>query len=298
MTSNSAQHPAFTGSIPALVTPFTDDGWSRAELEALIEWHIEEGSSGLVMAGTTGESPTLGEQEQIDIIRAAAEISNGRVPVIAGAGSNSTVTAIHLTKSAEAAGADATLHISGYYNRPTSQQLVKHFHAVADEASKPVILYDIPHRNSVPFTTDEVLAIAEHERVTGIKDSTGSMGRLTSERLGAKDNFTFLTGDDPSAFAYLATGGDGWVSVVANVAPRLCAQLVNAVKVNDLAEARRLNDVLHPLATALALEPNPAGPKYALSLLGRCSPRLRPPLAPVSAATAASIEKALENLPS
>lgn len=298
MTSNSAQHPAFTGSIPALVTPFTDDGWSPDELEALIEWHIEEGSSGLVMAGTTGESPTLGEQEQVDVIRASVEIADGRVPVIAGAGSNSTRTAIHLTKSAEDAGADATLHIAGYYNRPSSQQLVAHFHAVADQAKKPVILYDIPHRNSVPFTTDEVVAILSHDRVAGVKDSTGNLGRLTDERAKVGQGITFLSGDDPSALAYLATGGHGWVSVVANVAPRLCAQLVAAVNTGDMAEARRLNDALHPLATALALEPNPAGPKYALSLLGRCAPILRAPLAPVSAETAARIEKALENLPS
>lgn len=281
------------GSIPALVTPFDGEGWSRTQLESLVEWHIDEGSAALVVCGTTGESPTLGEQEQIDIIRAAVAVADRRIPIVAGAGSNATATAIELTRAAEAAGADATLHVSGYYNKPTSRQLVAHFHAVADAARKPILLYDIPQRSAVALTTDEVLAIAAHERIVGVKDSTGDLGRLTSERIAVSGEFAFLSGDDFSAMAYLSAGGRGWVSVVANVAPRLCAELVAAVASMDLATARRINDLLHPLALALALEPNPAGPKYALSRLGRCSPEVRAPLTSVSNDTASRIDAAL-----
>jgi 4-hydroxy-tetrahydrodipicolinate synthase len=284
---------ALSGSIPALVTPFSGDSWSRDELEALVEWHIDEGSAALVVCGTTGESPTLSELEQIDIIAAAVFCADGRLPIIAGAGSNATATAIELTRAAEEVGADATLHVAGYYNRPTSQQLVSHFHAVADAARKPILLYDIPHRAAVSFTPEEVIAIAAHERIVGVKDSTGDLRRLTAERIALPDGFAFFSGDDFSAMGYLAAGGSGWVSVVANVVPGLCAELVAAVAANDLVEARRINDLIHPLAHALTLEPNPSGPKYALSLLDRCSPVVRGPLTEASSEARARIRSAL-----
>lgn len=284
---------ALSGSVPALITPFVKDSWSRDDLDALIEWHIAEGSTALVVCGTTGESPTLDEREQIDIIASAVRASKGRVPIIAGAGSNSTATAIELTLAAEQVGADATLHVGGYYNRPTSQQLVAHFHAVADAAERPVILYDIPQRTSVSLSVNEILAIGAHEKIIGIKDSTGDLSRLAAERWAMETPFHYLSGDDISALAYLAAGGQGWVSVVANVAPRECASLVSAVASGDLVEARRLNDQLHPLTVALTVEPNPAGPKYALSALGLCSPSVRAPLTEAAPETRRRIDEAM-----
>lgn len=285
--------PQIHGSVPALVTPFDGDSWSRDALESLIDWHIAEGSSALVVCGTTGESTTLTENEQIDVIAAAVQAANGRIPIIAGAGSNSSTTSIELTRAAEAVGADATLHVAGYYNRPNSGQLIAHFHAVADCAERPVLLYDIPQRTGVALSVSDVLEICAHDNIVGIKDSTGDLGRLTAERLGTESPLSFLSGDDFSALSYLASGGHGWVSVVANVAPRLCASLVAAVTSGDLIDARRINDLLHPLSLALMLDPNPAGPKYALSCAARCSTEVRAPLTPASPETRRRIDEAL-----
>jgi 4-hydroxy-tetrahydrodipicolinate synthase len=281
------------GSIPALITPFSNGLFAPDVLRRLVDWHVEQGSSGLVICGTTGESPTLSHDEHIEVIREAVKATRARIAIIAGVGSNSTAEALHLTKGAENAGADALLHVTGYYNKPTQNQVIEHFRAIDQVTRLPIIVYNIPSRTGQELSVNTIAALAQLEHVVGVKDSTGNVARVTLERLRIARPFSFLSGDDSTILGYMAHGGDGCISVTANVVPHLCAQLFVALRENDLRQARSLQDRLMPLHSALFLEPSPAGVKYAMSRLGLCANELRMPLSPVGEATRAAIAEAM-----
>lgn len=283
----------FSGSIPALVTPLANDRVDVDTLGRLIDWHVAQGSSGLVVCGTTGESPTLTHDEHIAVIRDAVHLAKGRIPIIAGAGSNNTAEALSLTVAAAQAGADALLHVTGYYNKPTQQQVIEHFRRLDQATELPILVYNIPSRTGQELSVDTIVELSTLVHVAGVKDSTGNVGRLTQERLRISKPFAFLSGDDGTALGYIAHGGAGCISVTANVAPALCAQLCAAAQAGRLAEARTLQDRLMPLHTALFLEPSPGGVKYAMSRLGLCSMEVRLPLGEISASAKAAIDAAM-----
>lgn len=284
------------GSIPALITPFSDGSISFATLSRLIEWHIDEGSSGLVVCGTTGECPTLSHDEHVLVIREAVRMVRGRIPLIAGAGSNSTEEALSLSRASEQAGADALLHVTGYYNRPTQNQVIEHFRALDRAVRRPIIVYNIPSRTGQELSVDTIVALSRLEHVVGVKDSTGNVARVTMERLRIDRPFSFLSGDDATSLGYMAHGGHGCISVTANVVPRVCAQMFDAVRRGDLTHARSLHDSLMPLHAALFLEPSPAGIKYAMSSLGLCTNELRMPLSSATEPARSAIDHALAQL--
>jgi 4-hydroxy-tetrahydrodipicolinate synthase len=283
----------FSGSIPALITPFVDDRFDVGTLSALIDWHVEHGSNGLVICGTTGECPTLTHEEHVSVTREAVRLAKGRIPIIAGAGSNSTQEALALTVAAEKAGADALLHVTGYYNKPTQRQVIEHFRRIDEATRLPILVYNIPSRTGQELTVDTIVELSMLEHVAGVKDSTGDVGRVTLERLRIAKPFTFLSGDDGTALGYIAHGGAGCISVTANVAPALCAELCAVAQAGRMAEARALQDRLMPLHMALFLEPSPGGVKYAMSRLGLCRNELRPPLGEISAQAKAAIDAAM-----
>jgi 4-hydroxy-tetrahydrodipicolinate synthase len=286
----------FSGSIPALITPFAEGSISRDSLKRLIDWHVDQGSSGLVICGTTGECPTLSHEEHILVIREAVKLVRGRIPVIAGAGSNSTEEAVSLSRAAEQAGADALLHVTGYYNRPTQSQVIEHFRTLDRAVQLPIIVYNIPSRTGQELSVDTIAVLAGLEHVAGVKDSTGNVARVTMERLRINRPFSFLSGDDATSLGYVAQGGHGCISVTANVVPKVCAEMFNALRRGDLARARSLHDNLMPLHVSLFLEPSPAGVKYAMSKLGLCANELRMPLSPATGTARAAIDQALEAL--
>lgn len=283
----------FAGSIPALVTPFVNDRLDVDTLSALINWHVEQGSSGLVICGTTGECPTLTHEEHIAVVREAVHLAKGRIPIIAGAGSNSTQEALALTVAAEKSGADALLHVTGYYNKPTQRQVIEHFRRLDQATRLPILVYNIPSRTGQELTVDTIAELSMLEHVAGVKDSTGDVGRVTLERRRIAKPFAFLSGDDGTALGYIAHGGAGCISVTANVAPALCAELCAAAQAGRMAEARALQDRLMPLHMALFLEPSPGGVKYAMSKLGLCRNELRPPLSEISAQAKDAIDAAM-----
>jgi 4-hydroxy-tetrahydrodipicolinate synthase len=282
----------FQGSLPALVTPFRDGAVDHAALAALVDWHVEQGSHGLVPVGTTGESPTLSHEEHDAVVAAVVERAAGRVPVIAGAGSNNTAEAVRLVEAAKAAGADAALVVTPYYNRPTQRGLVAHFLAVA-EVGLPILIYNIPARSVVDMTPATMGELARHPRVVGVKDATGDVARVSRQRAACGPDFVQLSGEDASALGFNAHGGRGCISVTANVAPRLCAQFQEATLRGDYAQALSLHDRLMSLHEAIFLEPGLAGAKFALSTLGLCAPDVRSPLLPVTEPTQAAIRAAM-----
>ena len=255
----------FSGSIPALVTPFRDGAFDEVAFRRLVELQIDSGSSALVPCGTTGESPTLSHEEHMKVTEVCIEVTAGRVPVIAGAGSNSTAEAIQLASHAEQAGADAVLVVTPYYNKPNQDGIFAHFKAVHDAIGIPVILYDVPGRTVVSLGLDTVVALADLPRIAGIKDATGEIGLVSDylERIGPE--FCQLSGNDESALGHRAQGGVGCISVSANVAPRLCADFQRALAEGDLATARELNARLHLLHRAMFADTSPGPAKYALS---------------------------------
>ena len=255
----------FSGSIPALVTPFRDGAFDEVAFRRLVELQIDSGSSALVPCGTTGESPTLSHEEHMKVTEVCIEVTAGRVPVIAGAGSNSTAEAIQLASHAEQAGADAVLVVTPYYNKPNQDGIFAHFKAVHDAIGIPVILYDVPGRTVVSLGLDTVVALADLPRIAGIKDATGEIGLVSDylERIGPE--FCQLSGNDESALGHRAQGGVGCISVSANVAPRLCADFQRAMAEGDLATARELNARLHLLHRAMFADTSPGPAKYALS---------------------------------
>ena len=286
----------FSGSFTALVTPFTSSGaLDEAAFEKLVDWQIEQGTHGLVPVGTTGESPTLSHEEHDRVVEMCVKTANGRVPVIAGAGSNSTAEAVRLSHHAEAVGADAVLIVSPYYNKPTQAGLKAHFSAVADAVSIPVIIYDIPGRSIVRLE-DEVLAeLAQHPNIAGIKDATADCGRPTRLLNLIGNQFCQLSGEDATVLPYLAAGGQGCISVVSNIAPALCAELHTAWATgNDKDRALALHRQLMPLHDALFCEASPGPVKYAASRLGLCGAKTRMPLVEIADSSKQAVDRALE----
>lgn len=282
------------GSMPALVTPFAEDGavdW--AALEALVAWHLEEGSSALVPVGTTGESPTLSHEEHEQVVAAVVRQVNGRIPVIAGAGSNNTLEAIRFARHAAEIGADAALSVAPYYNKPSQEGLYQHFKAVHDAADIPIVLYNVPGRTVADLKPETVIRLAELPRIVAIKDASADLSRPALTRLGAGEAFVQLSGEDATAIGFNAHGGVGCISVTANVVPALCAQMQAATLSGDFAAARALNDQLAPLHEAMFCEPSPAPAKYALSLLGKCRPEARLPVTPLTEEGRARVRAAM-----
>lgn len=285
----------FQGSIPALVTPFKKGALDISELHALVDWQISEGSSGIVPVGTTGESPTLTHEEHERVVSETVKAAMGRVPVIAGAGSNNTVEAIRFVQHAEAAGAAAALVVTPYYNKPTQAGLIAHFKAIHDASDIPIIIYNIPGRSVVDMTPDTMGDLAKLDRIIGVKDATGDITRVSRQRATCGADFVQLSGEDASALGFNAHGGVGCISVTANVAPRLCAEFQAATLAGDYATALDYQDRLMPLHEAIFIEPGLAGAKYALSLLERCREEVRLPLVGVSEGTKSAIASAMRH---
>ncbi|WP_260483958.1 4-hydroxy-tetrahydrodipicolinate synthase [Sphingomicrobium flavum] len=255
----------FFGSIPALVTPFNDGQVDVEALRAFVEWQISEGSNGLVPCGTTGEVATLSAEEHRLVVATTVEAAAGRVPVIAGCGGYNTAAVIAATKMAADAGADAALCVVPYYNKPNQAGLVAHFTAVADASPLPIVLYNVPGRTIVDMSVVTIGELSQHDNIVAIKDATGNVGRVTDQRLASGDDFVLLSGDDMTALGFNATGGAGCISVTANVAPKLCAELQTATRAGDWEDARRLQALLYPLHLAMFADPSPGPAKYALS---------------------------------
>ena len=285
----------FSGSMPALVTPFQNGALDLGTLKDLVEWHIGEGSSGLVPVGTTGESPTLSHDEHNAVIEAVVEAAAGRVPVIAGAGSNNTSEGIDLVRHAAAVGADAVLVVTPYYNKPTQAGLIAHYTALHDAAEIPIIIYNIPGRSVIDMTPATMAQLAKLPRIVGVKDATGDVVRVSQTRRACGTDFCQLSGEDASALGFNAHGGTGCISVTANVAPGLCAEFQKASLSGDHARALELQDLLLPLHTAIFLEPGVVGAKYGLSLLGRCHEDVRLPLTGASQETKLAIKDAMRH---
>jgi 4-hydroxy-tetrahydrodipicolinate synthase len=283
----------FRGSYTALVTPFSDGAVDEKALRALVDWQIESGTHGLVPVGTTGESPTLSHDEHRAVVETVIEQAAGRVPVIAGAGSNNTREAVDLARHAEKAGADGVLVVTPYYNKPNQEGLYRHFEAVSEAISIPIIVYNIPPRSVIDMSVDTLARLARLENIVGVKDATGNVGRILLQRAAIGPDFAQFSGDDIIALASVAVGAIGVISVVSNVAPKLCADLQNAALAGDFATALALQDRLTPLQTAIFLEAGVTGAKYGLSLLGRASEEVRLPLVPATEATKAAIRAAL-----
>src|SRR6204780_2954966 len=266
------------GSIPALITPMKNGKVDEAAFRKLVSWQIEQGTQGLVPCGTTGESPTLSHEEHNRVIELCVEEARGRVPVIAGTGSNATDEAIALTRHAKEVGCDAVLSVTGYYNKPTQEGQYRHFMAVADAVDIPILLYNIPGRAVVSIAVETMARLAKHKNIIGVKDATADLMRPSRERLACGPDWLLISGEDGTALGYNAHGGRGCISVTANVAPRLCAEFQAASLAGDFAKAREYQDRLMPLHDAMFCEPSPAPAKYGASLLGLCTPDVRLPL--------------------
>ncbi|WP_428651405.1 4-hydroxy-tetrahydrodipicolinate synthase [Roseibium sp.] len=284
----------FKGSIPALITPFKDGALDEKRFQDFVDWQIAEGSSGLVPVGTTGESPTLTHDEHKRVIELCVEAAAGRVPVMAGAGSNNTIEAIDFAQHAEKAGANAILVVTPYYNKPNQAGLKAHFRAVNDAVGIPIYIYNIPGRSIVDMTPETMAELFETcENIKGVKDATADMAKASRQRHLCGPEFVQLSGEDISALAFNAHGGSGCISVTANVAPRLCAEFQAATLAGDYAKALEYQDRLAPLHRALFLEPSPGGAKYALNLLGKIDEELRLPLVPISEDARAEVRAAM-----
>ena len=283
------------GSLAALVTPFTRDGaLDKDAFAGFVEWQIAEGTSGLVPVGTTGESPTLSHAEHRAVVELCVSTAGGRVPVVAGAGSNNTAEAVELVRHAEKVGADAVLVVTPYYNKPTQRGLYEHFAAVARATALPIVIYNIPPRSVIDMTPETMGRLAhDFANIVGVKDATGKVERVSEQRLTCGADFIQLSGEDASALGFNAHGGVGCISVTANVAPRLCAEFQAATLASDRDRSLELQDRLMPLHKAIFIEPGLCGVKYALSRLGRVENTVRSPLVPVEASTAERIDAAM-----
>jgi 4-hydroxy-tetrahydrodipicolinate synthase len=284
------------GSLTALVTPFDKDGrFDEKAFRAFVDWQIAEGTKGLVPVGTTGESPTLSHDEHRHVVKTCIDAAKGRVPVVAGAGSNNTEEAVGLVKFAEEAGADAVLVVTPYYNKPTQRGLYAHFAAVAKATSLPVIIYNIPPRSVIDMTPETMGRLAhDFKNIAGVKDATGKVERVSEQRMTCGKDFIQLSGEDASALGFNAHGGVGCISVTSNVAPRLCAEFQAATLDNDKEKSLELQDRLMPLHKAIFIEPGLAGAKYALSRLGRVENVVRLPLTTIEESTAEKIDAAMK----
>ena len=284
----------FKGSFPALVTPFKNGALDLVTLKTLIEWHIDQGSHGLVPVGTTGESPTLSHAEHRQVVEEVVRVVAGRIPVIAGAGSNNTAEGIDLIRHAEKVGATAALVVTPYYNRPTQAGLIAHFTALHDCCALPIIIYNIPGRSVVDMVPDTMGVLAKLPRIIGVKDATGKIERVSMQRATCGADFVQLSGEDATALGFNAHGGVGCISVTANVAPKLCAQFQEATLRGDYAKALEYQDKLMPLHEAIFIEPGLVGAKYGLSLLGLCAEEVRLPLLGLTDGTKAKIKAAMQ----
>lgn len=283
----------FCGSIPALITPFKNGAIDWAAFDAFVEWQIEQGSHGVVACGTTGESPTLNRDEHNTIVERTVALVKGRIPVIAGTGTNSTASTIEATEHAKKSGADAALIVTPYYNKPTQDGLYAHYKAVHDATDLPIIIYNIPARCVVDMSVDTMARLAELPRIVGVKDATADLNRpiLLRNRVGS--DFCQLSGEDGTALPFLAAGGHGCISVAANIAPALCAQMQDAWTAGNIREAEALRDRMTPLNKALFVETNPSPVKYGCAALGLCSDEVRLPLLPASANARAAMDAAM-----
>lgn len=279
--------------MPALITPFKDGGVDHKTLSDLVEWHIAEGSNGLVPVGTTGESPTLTHEEHEEVIETVVKTAAGRVPVIAGAGSNNTAEAIRFVQFAEKVGADGALVVTPYYNKPTQRGLIEHFTQLNDCADIPIIIYNIPPRSVIDMTPETMGQLSKLKNIVGVKDATADIARVSETRITCGPDFIQLTGEDASALGFFAHGGVGAISVTANVAPRLCSEFQTALAAGDFAKALEYQDRLMPLHKAIFVEPGLAGAKYGMSLLGKCENTVRSPLTTVLPETGEQIRSAM-----
>ncbi len=285
----------FRGSFTALITPFSNGSVDEKAFQDFVEWQIAEGAHGLVPVGTTGESPTLDHDEHKRVVELCIEAAARRVPVIAGTGSNSTAEGVDLTRHAKEAGADAALIVLPYYNKPTPEGQYRHFKAIHDAVDLPIIIYNVPPRSAVDMTVETMARLAELDNIVGVKDATADLTRPLSTRLAIKKPFCQLSGEDGTALAFLASGGHGCISVTANVAPRLCAEMQNAWLAGDVAKAGEIQDRLYPLHKALFCETSPGPVKYAASLLGRASAEARLPLCEIAEASKQKVKAAMQS---
>lgn len=288
-----SKNGTFRGSMTALVTPFKNGKVDEAAFRGHVDWQIAQGTHGLVPVGTTGESPTLYHAEHKSVVEWCISEAKGRVPVIAGAGSNNTNEAVELSRHAEKAGADAVLIVTPYYNKPNQEGLYQHYKAINDAIGIPIIIYNIPPRSIVDMSVDTMARLYELKNIVGVKDATGNIVRVSQQRQAMGPDFIQLSGEDATALAFNVHGGHGCISVSSNVAPKACADFQNASLSGDYAKALTYQDKLFPLHSALFVEPNPAGPKYALSVLGRMSDEVRLPMVPTTEPTRAIIRKAM-----
>jgi len=293
MSSTTNGKTNFRGSFTALVTPFKDDALDQKAFRDLVEWQIGEGTNGLVPVGTTGESPTLSHDEHNQVVEWCVDQARGRVPVIAGAGSNSTREAIELSQHAEKAGADAVLIVTPYYNKPTQEGLFQHYKAINDAIGIPIIIYNIPGRSVIDMSVDTMKRLYELKNIAGVKDATANMVRVSQQRAVLGEGFNQLSGEDATALGFMAHGGDGCISVTSNVAPRLCAEFQSACLRGDYAAALVLQDKLMPLHQNLFIETNPAPAKYALSILGKITDTVRLPMVPLGEKSKAAVRDAM-----
>jgi 4-hydroxy-tetrahydrodipicolinate synthase len=284
---------SFRGSFTALVTPFNNGSLDETAFRSLVDWQITEGTHGLVPVGTTGESPTLSHEEHRQVVEWCIEQANGRVPVIAGSGSNSTREAIELSQHAEEAGADAVLIVTPYYNKPTQEGLYQHFKAINDAIGIPIIIYNIPIRSVIDMSVDTMKRLFELDNIAGVKDATANVVRVSQQRAAMGEGFNQLSGEDATVLGFMAHGGHGCISVTSNVAPRLCSEFHDACRRGDYAAALKLHDKLMPLHTTLFVETNPAPVKYALSVLGKCADTVRLPMVRVADKTKAAVRDAM-----
>jgi len=283
----------FRGSFTALVTPFKNGGLDEQAFRDLVEWQIAEGTHGLVPVGTTGESPTLSHDEHKQVVEWCVDQAKGRVPVIAGAGSNSTAEAIDFSKHAEKAGADAVLIVTPYYNKPTQEGLYQHYKAINDAIGIPIIIYNIPGRSIVDMSVDTMKRLNELKNIAGVKDATANMARVSQQRAALGEDFNQMSGEDITALGFMSHGGHGCISGTSNVAPRLCSEFQNACLKGDYATALKLQDKLAPLHINLFVETSPAPIKYALSLIGKCANTVRLPMVPATEKAQAAVREAM-----
>lgn len=283
----------FKGSFPALITPFKDGEVDESAFKSFVEWQIVEGTDGLVPCGTTGESPTLSHEEHMRVTEWCIEAADGRVPVIAGAGSNSTKEAVELTKHAKAAGADAALVVTPYYNKPTQDGLYHHYKTIHDEGGLPIIIYNIPGRSIVDMSVATMAKLAELPNIVGVKDATQDLARPINTRIAIKKDFCQMSGEDGTAIPFMAAGGHGCISVTANIAPRMCSDMQRAWREGDMAKVMDLQDRLTPVHNALFCETSPGPVKYAASLLGKCSAETRLPICEIAETSKTRVRDAM-----
>ena len=285
----------FSGSICALITPFRGDAVDEERFAEFVDWQIEEGTQGVVPCGTTGESPTLSHEEHRRVTDICIGVAKGRVPVIAGTGSNSTAEAVSLTRHAKEAGADAALVVTPYYNKPTQEGMYRHFEALNDAVDLPILIYNIPGRSVVDMTVETMARLARLPNVVGVKDATADVSSATRQRLAAGRDFCQLSGEDVTQLGFLAQGGDGCISVTANVAPKQMADMHDAWREGEIETAQRLNERLMPLHSGLFCETSPGPVKYGASLLGKCGPETRLPLCEIAESSRRVVEGAMRS---